>query len=150
LVLSCQLAEKIAAVGMVAGAYFYPWDECDPLRQVPAIVFHGTTDPIVPYQGGQTRPFQTDFPSIPEWVNMLARRNGCDRSPEELSYSGEVSSIQYSHCAADVVFYTIAGGGHTWPGGSILPRILTGHTTTDIDATQTMWDFFAQHPLPNP
>jgi polyhydroxybutyrate depolymerase len=48
-ILSCQLSERIAAVGMVAGAFFYTWEECNPARQVPAIVFHGTDDPIVPY-----------------------------------------------------------------------------------------------------
>jgi polyhydroxybutyrate depolymerase len=150
LVLSCQLAEKIAAVGMVAGAYFYPWEECDPVRQVPAVVFHGTDDPIVPFLGGTSRRYHITFPSITDWIENLARRNGCDAIPEGLPSSGNVSAIRYGSCAADVVFYTIAGGGHTWPGGERLPRIITGYTTSDIDATEAMWDFFQQNPLTNP
>ena len=55
-VLSCKLSERIAAIGTVAGAYSLPWDECNPSRPVPAIIFHGTADPIVPYQGGSAGP----------------------------------------------------------------------------------------------
>jgi polyhydroxybutyrate depolymerase len=47
-VLSCKLSERIAAFGSVAGAYSLPWGECNPARPLPAIVFHGTADPIVP------------------------------------------------------------------------------------------------------
>ncbi len=52
-----------------------------------------------------------------------------------------------SDCASDVIFYTITGGGHTWPGGKPLPEWLTGATTTEIDATRLMWEFFQEHPL---
>jgi polyhydroxybutyrate depolymerase len=146
-ILSCQLSERIAAVGMVAGAFFYTWEECNPARQVPAIVFHGTDDPIVPYQGGQVGTFKLPFPALQEWVDELARRSGCDPEPEQLPSFGDVSGIQYQNCGADVVFYTISGGGHSWPGGKALPSGLVAYTTQDIDATRAMLDFFQQHPL---
>jgi polyhydroxybutyrate depolymerase len=145
--LSCKLSERIAAFGSVAGAYNYPWDACNPSRPVPVIIFHGTADPIVPYQGGPSGPSGFTFPSIPEWVATLAQRNGCDEASQALPASGDVSGIRYTNCAADVVFYTIAGGGHSWPGGGYLPKIIVGNTTQDIDASRTMWDFFQQHPL---
>jgi polyhydroxybutyrate depolymerase len=47
---------------------------------------------------------------------------------------------------ADVNLCTVTGGGHTWPGGEPVPAL--GHTTTDIVATDAMWDFFLRHPLP--
>jgi polyhydroxybutyrate depolymerase len=147
-VLSCKLSGRIAAIGTVSGAYLLPWDECQPSRPVPAIVFHGTADPIVPYQGGPSRAFDLPFPFIPDWVAALAHRNGCSGSPLEIPANGEVSGIQYRNCAADVIFYTIAGGGHAWPGGEPMPKFIVGHTTQDIDATRVMWDFFQQHPLP--
>lgn len=148
--LSCALSDRIAAIGTVAGAYSLPWSECHPARPVPAIVFHGTADPIVPYQGGVSRGPGFKLPAIPGWVEELSRRNGCSPSPVESPVSGEVSGIEYTHCSgnADVVLYTIAGGGHTWPGGEPLPKFITGRTTQGIEATQTMWDFFQQHPLP--
>jgi len=146
-VLSCKLSERIAAFGSVAGAYSFPWEQCDPSRPLPAILFHGTADPIVPYQGGVAGPSGLLFPAIPDWVGELARRNGCDETPQVLPDSGDVSSEEYSNCDGDVVFHTIAGGGHSWPGSDYLPRIIVGETTMDIDASRTMWEFFQQHPL---
>jgi polyhydroxybutyrate depolymerase len=145
--LSCKLSERIAAFGSVAGAYNTPWDACNPSRPVPAIIFHGTADPIVPYQGGPSGPSGFTFPSIPDWVATLAARNGCDAAPQDLPASGDVSGVQYTNCAGDVDFYTIAGGGHSWPGGGYLPKFIVGNTSHDIDASRTMWDFFQQHPL---
>jgi polyhydroxybutyrate depolymerase len=46
----------------------------------------------------------------------------------------------------EVVFYIINGGGHTWPGSIPVERL--GKTTTQIDASATIWDFFKSHPLP--
>ncbi|MBI4733027.1 MAG: hypothetical protein HY781_13045 [Chloroflexi bacterium] len=147
--LGCELSERIAAIGSVAGAYTSPWSECRSARPVPAIVFHGTADPIVPYLGGPSHDPGFDLPSIPEWVAGLADHNGCAAALVELSTSGEVSGVRYEGCGqdAEVVFYTIASGGHSWPGGGYLPEFLVGHTTRDIDATRTMWEFFQKHPL---
>ncbi len=144
--LGCALADRIAAVGGVSGGYLYPMDECKPSRPVPMIVFHGTADPIVPYLGGPSRYFDLPFPVVPEWVAARATLNGCDLSPEVLPASGEASGVRYSGCAdgAEVAFYTIEGGGHSWPGGEPLPEWITGTTTQDIDATRVMWDFFGR------
>lgn len=147
-VLSCSLSERIAAIGLVAGAYLYPWDLCNPARPVPAIVFHGTADPIVPFNGGPSRSFHLEFPYIPDWVATLAARNGCSGEPQHLPSRGQVSGVAYTGCAADVVFYTIQDGGHTWPGGMPLPEWIAGTTSTEIDATREMWNFYQQHPLP--
>ncbi len=147
-VLSSELSERIAAVGMVAGAYLYPWERYNPKRPVPTIVFHGTADPIVPYQGRVSGQRGLSFPSIPEWVETLAGRSGCDPQPEQLPSQGAASGVRFTGCSADVVFYSIAGGGHTWPGARGGMEWLVSQTTQDIDATQAMWDFFVEHPLP--
>jgi polyhydroxybutyrate depolymerase len=123
-------------------------DCCNPSRPVPAIVFHGTDDPIVPFEGGLSGPNDLPLPAIPEWVSTLASRNQCSGTPEDLSPIGVVSGVLFANCAADVVSYTVAGGGHTWPGGEAIPELIAGPTTQDIDATQLMWDFFQRHPLP--
>ena len=116
----------------------------------PTIVFHGTADPIVPYEGGLVDNGRFTFPAIPDWVAGLAQYNGCTATPAELPSIGSVSGIRYENCTqdAEVIFYTITGGGHSWPGGNPLPEFLAGPTSQDIDATQTMWEFFQQHPLP--
>jgi poly(3-hydroxybutyrate) depolymerase len=47
---------------------------------------------------------------------------------------------------ADVVLYTLDGGGHTWPGGKHLAEWIAGPTIDDISATKVMWESFAEHP----
>ena len=147
--LSCTLADRIAAIGGVSGAYLYPWEGCNPVRPVPMIAFHGIVDEIVPYYGGPSKMFDVPFPNIPEWMAEYARKNGCT-SESQLTAQGQVTGLHYSDCSenADVVFYSIADGGHSWPGGDPLPKSIVGKTSQDIDATRTMWQFFQEHPLP--
>jgi len=148
-VLACKLSDRIAAIGAVAGAYSMPWSACNPSRPVPVIVFHGDADPIVPYKGGTASPQKFTFPDIADWVAHWARFNRCASQPVDLPANGEVSGVHYTNCAqnADVEFYTIHGGGHSWPGGEVMPKVVVGHTTQDIDATRVMWQFFQKHPL---
>ena len=147
--LACQLSERIAAVGGVSGAYLFSPDDCHPSRPVPMIAFHGTADQIVPYQGGPSDWFDIPFPVIPAWIGAWAEQNGCSLTPAELPSTGEVTGIRYTGCEqdAEVIFYTIDGGGHSWPGGEPLPEWIVGHTTQDVDATQLMWEFFSQYSL---
>ena len=145
--LACQLSERIAAIGTVAGAHLYPLDACRPTYTVPMIAFHGTADQIVPYNGGRSGPFDTPFPVIPDWVAQYAAQNGCATTPDALPAQGEVTGVRYGQCDenSEVLFYTIHGGGHAWPGGGALPKAIVGHTTRDIDATRVMWAFFQQY-----
>ena len=145
--LACMLSERIAAVGMVSGAYMLPWEQCNPARAVPAMVFHGSADEIVPYQGGPSHMFELPFPNIPAFVAALAQHNGCSGETVELPASGDASGVQYTDCTADLIFYTITGGGHGWPGGEPIPEWIVGYTSMDINATQVMWEFFQAHPL---
>ncbi|MGC9396351.1 MAG: extracellular catalytic domain type 1 short-chain-length polyhydroxyalkanoate depolymerase [Anaerolineae bacterium] len=147
--LACELSERIAAIGTVAGAHLYPLDKCRPTYTVPMIAFHGTDDQIVPYDGGPSGPFDAPFPVIPDWVAQWAKQNGCNETPVELPTQGEVTGIKYIGCdqGTEVPFYTIHGGGHAWPGGGTLPKAIVGHTTKDIDATRVMWEFFQQYTL---
>jgi polyhydroxybutyrate depolymerase len=147
--LACNLSGRIAAIGSVAGANLMPWNECNPSRPVPAIVFHGTADPIVPFEGGPSRSFDIPFPKVDDWVHTLAERNGCNLDPQTLPGTGVASGVHFTGCDqdAEVIYYTIDGGGHTWPGGDPLPEWIAGYTTYDIHATRLMWDFFQQHPL---
>lgn len=148
--LACTLSDRLAAVGSVAGAYLYPLEDCTPSRPVPLIVFHGTLDPIVPYGGGPSRSFDVPFPFIPAWVKGYAAVNHCDPAPEIFPSSGnDISGMRYTGCKqdADVIFYSIASGGHSWPGGDPIPAWIVGKTSQSIDATRLMWEFFQAHPL---
>lgn len=144
MLLACQLSDRITAVGGVAGAYLFNLENCQPHRAVPAIFFHGKADQIVPYEGEPSERFDIPFPKIPEFVHSYAEKNACDLIPTIVLDTANVSGVHYSECSenADVYFYTIEDGGHTWPGGSPLPERITGKTTQEIDATRLMWALF--------
>jgi polyhydroxybutyrate depolymerase len=149
--LACKLSDRIAAIGSVAGAYSFPWDECTPSRPMPMIIFHGTADQIVPFNGENPPNLDFSLPAISNWVKLWVDFNKCDEHPIELPVVGEVSGVKYTQCAqnARVIFYTVHGGGHAWPGGEPMPKFIVGHTSQDIDATAVMWEFFQQYSLGN-
>jgi len=146
--LSCKLSHRIAAVGAVAAAQMLPWNECGNSKPVPTVAFHGTADRFAPYQGGSSPIAPDTFPNIRDWTARVARRNQCAGNAVEARISASVRRLAYTNCAenADVILYTVEGGGHTWPGGKPLPEWTVGRTTRDISATRVMWDFFLQHP----
>ena len=148
-VLSCALADRIAAVGMVGAAQTLPWSWCTEHRAVPMIAFHGTADKFAYFNGGQSWVAPHPFPSVPIWTANWARRNHCRPEPRESAVAAGVTRREYTHCADDatVVLYIIQGGGHTWPGGEPLPEWFAGSTSRRIDATDEMWTFFRAHPL---
>jgi polyhydroxybutyrate depolymerase len=48
-----------------------------------------------------------------------------------------------------VTLVALAGGGHTWPGGTqYLPKAIVGAVCPELDASRVIWDFFRQHPKP--
>jgi polyhydroxybutyrate depolymerase len=49
---------------------------------------------------------------------------------------------------AEVLFYLINGGGHTWPGGSLMDADSFGPTNMDINAGEVIWEFFSRQTLP--
>lgn len=148
-VLSCTLSHRIAAIGMVGSAHLLPWQWCTDSRPVPMIAFHGTADRQTPYHGGKVWIAPKPFPSIPVWTANWAQRNRCAPNPIDAVAAADVTRRAYTHCAddADVVLYTIHGGGHTWPGGGPLPAWHAGPNTHNIDASSLMWAFFREHPL---
>jgi polyhydroxybutyrate depolymerase len=131
--LGCELADRIAAIGPVAGAIAVA--TCTPSRPVPVFEVHGNADPIVPYAYGQQ--------SVADWVAL----DGCTTTATTYQ-NGAATCVTNGGCTvgADVTFCTIAGGGHQWPGGETIP--LLGSNTTDLDATDALWTFFAAHPEP--
>jgi len=146
---ACVLGDRIAAVGGVAGAYLFPLEDCHFSRTIPAIFFHGTEDQIVPYDGGISKRNNIIFPSIVEFVEAWAGSNQCDPEATALPSTIEKRGVRYTSCEenADVILYSINGGGHSWPGGKDLPRWIVGHTTHDISATRLMWNFYERYSL---
>ena len=152
-VLVCELSDVIAAAVAVAGVT-HP-ESCTPSRPVPFLAFHGTDDGVVPYDGGGksvltgdvTVPFFEQV--MPEEFAEFANDFECAGSSES-EVTADVMLRSWAGCAGGVElgFYTIAGGGHTWPGSKASNALaVLGVTNMDIDATRVAWDFFSRHSL---
>lgn len=144
--LACEIPHRIASVAPVGGVR-YP-QPCRADRPVAVITFHGTSDPVNPYDGGGEAYWGTGVENAMEgW----AVHNGCSTPPVISSVSGSVDELQYNDCNAGVelILYRVNGGGHTWPGSPNPPlALLFGTTTQEISANDMMWEFFKAHPLP--
>ena len=149
--LACKMSDRITAIATVAGAYALSSEQCNPIRPVPVVTFHGNEDPIVPYVGGTVSAPGYTLPSIGNWVSEWAKRNGCYVEPVEIMDENDVEGLKYSNCddLVEVHFYTIIAGGHSWPGGRILPEFIVGYTNREINASALIWKFFAQYKLNN-
>ena len=147
--LACEMSDRIAAIAPVAGVLGI--DNCAPKRKVPVLHFHGTADPIVPYQGGTPIIPQLGlglvFKPVSETMDFWRKFNGCSAFEKVIYQKGDATCIEWPDCDenASTVLCSIDGGGHTWPGGLAIPA---GKTSKDIGATATMLDFFQAHPLP--
>jgi polyhydroxybutyrate depolymerase len=147
--LACRAADRIAAVGPVAVVLYIPQCEGAP-RPVPLAGFMGTADPVVPFDGGRVNCCgNPSLPAAPASAANFAKHNGCAEAPSEQRLSPLVLLRRWTGCKADstVDFYAIEGGGHTWPGSPIDVARL-GATTKEISASETIWNFFKEHPRP--
>ena len=117
--LACQRPEQFHAIATVSAAYYTAVVEnCAP-GTVGHLDIHGTADHIVSYDGGTRH--NTKFLSVPEIMNVAARRNHCDdndNNAETQELIGDAERTSFSHCAAPVDHIRIDGGKHWWPGYS--------------------------------
>ncbi|OGU76051.1 MAG: hypothetical protein A2W11_06295 [Ignavibacteria bacterium RBG_16_35_7] len=152
--LACELNNRIAAVAAVGGTMVKSLaSSCFPDRHVPILYFHGTNDPIVPYNGNFERLGVDTF--ITHWTKF----NLCTESDTSMLQNLDtldgcnVQKITHTNCSDStvVVFYRILNGGHTWPSGNpaylIIPGYNMGNTNFDINASEIMWDFFKNYQL---
>lgn len=165
--LMCTRADTFAAFAPVAGIRLP--EPCDPGRPLPILTFHGTADPILTFDGQvgdslgsilsgetpasttSTAPPDLDGEGYPATVASWAEMNGCDPEPTDTEISDTVIHRVYE-CpeGADVEFFIVVGGGHSWPGSEFSKSIeaVVGPTTFDIDATREAWAFFERFALP--
>lgn len=150
---AAEMSDRIAAIAPVGGTLALK--EYEPKRPVPVIHFHGTKDTLVPYNG-PNKMIEIDkllkFRSVPDTIQACLKANGCadkftetevDVKEEKLTVKRKVYDCPKG---ADVVLYTIEGGGHTWPGSQLAPAFL-GLSTKTFSANEVMWDFFRGHAL---
>lgn len=154
--LACDLPGTFAAIAPVAGAPAAVLEpRCAATRPVSVISFQGTADRLMPYEGGNVAARRGQVLSATRSAALFAEVSGCTPSPTvtaepDTARDGtRVRRSTYGGCreGRQVVLYTIEGGGHTWPGGPPVGR-LVGRVARDVDATRTMLDFFDRRPQP--
>jgi polyhydroxybutyrate depolymerase len=145
--LACELSDKIAAAAPVAGALNL--ENCQPAHPVSMIIFHGTADEHVLYDGGEPLKRvdthrRVDKP-VSYAVNFWVKEDGCSATPQR-EEKGSIRTEIYrgGKGGTEVALYTVKGGGHAWPGGE--SYLLGAEPTREISATDLMWEFFVQHP----
>jgi len=130
--LGCRLNDRIASIAPVAGLR---WTGPCPGRAVPVITVHGLADSTNPYEGHGDRGAEW-VESVPEALAGWATHNRCQPKLLQDKPTGALSSIRYGGCerGASVQLLRVDGMGHIWP-------------SAEIDATETIWQFFKAHPL---
>lgn len=152
-----KLSGQIAAIAPVSGGIAEPFASgFKPKHPVSVFIIHGTSDPIVKYDGGAVD-HGLGGKTVPtsRALGLWLAADACGKTPE----SGWLPDrVPDDHCrvqwvrwkswrGTEVLNYRIEGGGHTWPGGKqYAPAFLVGWVCEDFDATQVIWEFFKGHP----
>lgn len=143
--LACQLSEKIAAIASVTGSMTpSTYNNCNSQHPTPVLYIHGTSDGVVPYDGANWTK------KVEDVINFWKIENECDTDPvvTELPNSTtwdestvELFSYLNGDAGTEVIHYKVIGGGHTWPGTSIL---FPG-TNYDFNASEVIWSFLSRY-----
>ena len=142
ILLSCAHPRQMAAIATVAVEFRLGCATPQPL-----LAFHGTSDPAVPYENGA---MGLSLPGVKVRGTLLnmgdwAQLDRCRSVPTLRRLGSDVQRTVWPSCAggAEVILYTVLGGGHTWPGA--LRSASPMYTTETISATNLALSFFARH-----
>lgn len=150
---------QFAAFGTIGGTMMKNlYDTGNPQRAIPQVFIFGTTDPLVPYNGGIVVGSNTlPIVGIEQAVSYWVTKNNCQTTLPTVNLpninttdNSTVTVYEYTNGVCNnskVKFYKINGGGHTWAGVK-LPNLTTmGQTNLDMFASQEVWNFFKQFEL---
>lgn len=153
--MACEHSELFAAVAMMAATVPEQYRKsCKPRRPFPALMIHGTFDPIIPFYGVPMG--GVGIMSANDTAKFFADLAGCMAASEDkrpsLDRSGTVVVRRWSLCRnnASVLLYGIPGAGHLPPStkegrGDTLVAWLLAERSHAIDAAQEIWNFFDQY-----
>ncbi|HGG57435.1 MAG TPA: hypothetical protein ENK31_06530, partial [Nannocystis exedens] len=112
--LACEASDLFAAFAPVSSVLLT--EPCEPERPVPIMMFNGTSDTLVPYEGGL-------FLGAVETFESWAAKGGCAGAPALTFAKGAATCQTYQECAegAEVTLCTIDPMGHCWPGTAFCP-----------------------------
>ncbi|MDY0977012.1 PHB depolymerase family esterase [Massilia sp. CFBP9012] len=147
--IAAELPQLFAAVAAVGAPMPEPvvQHHAKPSR-VGVLLMHGTADKVVTYDG-KPDGYLSAQDSYRYWLKQNGINSGAQTERTIDADPGDgttVTWIEAGNGQQSVALATIAGGGHTWPGADPFNVGLPiGSTTRDIDANETMWQFFSRH-----
>lgn len=120
---------------------------------IPIMIIFGDEDPFVPFNGGEISLWNIKrgkVVPVKEAVDFWVKNNNCNEEPEVTYLNKKMDNtkaIKYEYNpkqnGAEVVYWLIEGGGHTWPGGwQYLPKFVVGATSREIIASEEILKFF--------
>ena len=155
-----DLSEKIVAVAPVTAQLSVALEGKMPQYPISIMIINGTDDPIVSYDGGDIRLFESgrsrgEILSTAVTIEEFRLHNHCSAAPElnelpdsEPDDNTTVTIETFSSCddGTEVILMKVIGGGHTWPGGKqYLGPKLVGVVSREINASEMILDFFLNH-----
>ena len=146
----CEASELFAgAATVIANMPARIGERCAPRKPVPVVMFNGTADPLVPYDGGGVG-FLGGRGSVwatEETAEFMADVNACEAvraMPLPIGSRVQVTRLEWTLCrtGSSVTLYRLDGAGHQVPGQrSFLPLFL-GRGTQAVRAADEAFAFF--------
>jgi polyhydroxybutyrate depolymerase len=148
----CEAAEMFAGAGtVIANMPAATGADCHPARPVPIVMFNGTDDRLIPYDGGGVGPFSLGGHvwGTEETAAFLAHTNGCGAtasSTDTVIGRTSVTRIAWTGCARDatVTLYRVNGGHHSVLGRHRILHALFGRRWDELSAAETIMAAFAR------
>jgi polyhydroxybutyrate depolymerase len=157
--LACETPERYAAfASVIANMPLSMKSACKPGMPVAIMLINGTEDPLMPYNGGEIKKGRRvgmggTVISVDETVSFWAENNHCksdgnktilpDKDPDDET---RIEKTAFTECkdGSELVFYSVKGGGHAWPGSESKPfmRRISGNVSNDMMASEVIWEFF--------
>ncbi len=147
--IAAEHPERFAAVGVMAGHLFTDAPRTL-LAPVPLVQIVGDRDPLVPMNGGPVRMGRGAAVTLRPALDSPARWAVMNALPGAATIIRDDSvTVHQWGAATDRVIvrsYVVKGHGHSWlwpNSGERLPERLVGPTRHALNATETIWSFFA-------
>lgn len=158
--LACDATTTFGAfVSIVANMPTQLANSCSPARAAPIVLFNGTADRLMPFEGGNIKQSKLLGKGVGGAVmssnataEFWASKNGCSNYSEaqlddRYNDGTTVKRRTYSGCRAPVSYFVIDGAGHNWPGGSTRENFITGEVSKEVDANAVALNLFDQYGL---
>jgi polyhydroxybutyrate depolymerase len=146
--LASDMPDQIAAVGVVNSSIGVTAVQTGrssklsaPARPVPVIAFHGWSNKVMPYDGGEGSRGPRKYLSVNEAIDFWKKADGCD-APAQVERYGKRDTVRIIYPNRDghpdVVLYKLPHNDHEWP-----ESIIAGPGGGRRTPAELMWEFFS-------